>query len=244
MKVDGVLRTRDLAEAGQVGVQQVRNYEASGLIPAAERGPSGYRRYTQRHLAALATARILVAGYGWQRARAIMQGVHRGDLPAALAPIDDHHAELAGQRQRAEQTLAALRALVAPPAVPVPTRPGHQLRVGAAARQVGVRVSALRFWEGQGLLHPLRDERSGYRLYDAQQMRRLRIVALLREQGYDFGAIRATLDQLAAGTPEHAIAAVERRRAAVARAGWACLVATAALHGYIGTHWPDLVAQP
>lgn len=41
------LRTHDLALAGHISVQQVRNYEAKGLIPQAQRSPSGYRLYTQ-----------------------------------------------------------------------------------------------------------------------------------------------------------------------------------------------------
>ena len=47
------LRTHDLALTGHISVQQVRNYEANGLIPKAQRSPSGYRLYTQQHLAAL-----------------------------------------------------------------------------------------------------------------------------------------------------------------------------------------------
>jgi hypothetical protein len=53
------LRTRDLALAGGISVQQVRNYEASGLIPKTQRSPSGYRLYTHHHLAdALCSAYI------------------------------------------------------------------------------------------------------------------------------------------------------------------------------------------
>src|SRR5438067_1532289 len=61
------LRTRDLALTGHISVQQVRNYEASGLIPKAQRSQSGYRLYTQQHLAALKTVKSMVHGYGWQR---------------------------------------------------------------------------------------------------------------------------------------------------------------------------------
>jgi len=43
------LRTRDLALAGHISVQPVRNYEASSLIPKAQRSPSGYRLYYPRH---------------------------------------------------------------------------------------------------------------------------------------------------------------------------------------------------
>jgi DNA-binding transcriptional MerR regulator len=225
----------------------VRNYEASGFIPPAERSPSGYRRYTQKHLVALKTARGLVGAYGWQPARAIMQAVHQGKLSVGLALIDERHAELAGKRRQVEQTLAALRTLAAQSAPPARTRhsqtPHSQaLRVGAAAMQVGVRVSALHFWEQQGLLHPMRDKSSRYRLYDEQQMRCLRVVVLLREVGYGFNVISATLDELAAGQPEKAIAAVEKRRAELARTSWACLAAMSCFQGYISEFWAELCA--
>jgi DNA-binding transcriptional MerR regulator len=124
-----------------------------------------------------------------------------------------------------------------------PTHAVEQLRVGAAARLVGVRVSALRFWEQQGLLQPQRDKHSNYRCYDAHQLRRLRIVALLRQANYDFAAIRTTLDELEAGRPQRALAAVEQRREALARRSWRCLAALAALHSYVETFLGATVAR-
>jgi DNA-binding transcriptional MerR regulator len=233
MMVNGYLRTIDLAQAGHISVQQVRNYEAGGFIPPTERSPGGYRLYTQKHLVALKTARSLFAGYGWQQTRAIMQAVHQDKLSAALALIDERHAELAGKRLQVEQTLATLKILAAQSSPPTTPRPAQRLRVGEAARQVGVRVSALHFWEQQGLLQPVREQNSRYRLYDEQQMGRLQVVALLREAGYDFQAIRITLDELAAGRTERAIAAVEKRHAELARTSWACLTGLASFHGYI-----------
>lgn len=235
-----ILRTKDLAQAGHLSVQQMRNYEALGLLPPAEREPNGYRRYTAKHLAALTTARSLVSGYGWLRTRAIMQAVHAGRLADALALIDARHTELASRRVQLEQTLAALGTLVAQPDSLVGPRHARPLHVGEAAQQVGVRVSAVHFWEQQGLLQPVRDTSSRYRLYDAQQMRRLHVVALLREAGYDFNAIRAALDELAAGQPERAITAVEQRRAELARTSWDALTALAAFRAYVGEYWAEL----
>ncbi len=232
MTVGTYLRTKDLAQAVHISVQQVRNYEASGFIPAVERSPSGYRRYTRQHLVALKTARHLIGGYGWQRAQQIMQAVHQGRLSDALALIDERHAELASTRLQLEQTLAALGVLAAQ--LPSETHShfsGH-LRVGAAARLVGVRVSALRFWEQQGLLRPGRESGSRYRFYDERQLRRLRIVALLRQANYDFDAIRTTLDELEAGQPQRAAAAVERRRSELTSKSWRCLQAMATLYVY------------
>ena len=232
MTINTYLRTKDLAQAVGISVQQVRNFEASGFIPAAERSPSGYRRYTQQHLMALKTARHLIGGYGRQRARQIMQTAHQGRLADALTLIDERHAELARTRLQLEQTLAALSVLAAQLPLEMYSRFSERLRVGAAARLVGVRVSALRFWEQQGLLQPIREGGSNYRLYDEQQLRRLRIVALLRQANYDFAAIRTTLDELEAGQPQRAVAAVEQRRSELAGISWRCLQAIAAFYLY------------
>ena len=235
------LRTVDLARAARISVQQVRNYEASGFIPPAERSKSGYRLYTQRHLAALTTARSLIGGYGWQRTPAIMQAVHQGNLSAALATIDTRHAELASKRLQVEQTLSALHALAAQPAPVQSSRHPQRFRVGEAARQVGVRVSALHFWEQQSLLHPVREQGSRYRLYDEQQMRRLRVVVLLREAGYDFNVILSVLDELAAGRPEKAIVAVEKRREELARTSWVCIEALTFFQRYVSEFCGELL---
>src|SRR5207247_11282430 len=107
------LRPHDLALAGHISVQQVRNYEANGLIPQAQRSPSGYRLYTQQHLAALKTVQSMARGYGWPRTSAIMQALHRGDLSEALATIDERHAELAYQRFQVVRSLCDLRTFAA-----------------------------------------------------------------------------------------------------------------------------------
>jgi DNA-binding transcriptional MerR regulator len=243
MTVSQSLRTSDLAQAARISVQQVRNYEASQFIPPAERSPGGYRLYNELHLTALKTARSLLEGYGWQQARLIMQAVHQGNLPAALALVDERHAELARKRAQVEETLAALRLLAAQSIPAAASRPVTRWRVGEAAAAVGVRVSALHFWEQQGLLHPAREPGSRYRLYDEAQMRRLRVVVLLREAGYDFPAIHTALNEMTAGRPERAIAATEKRRADFARTSWACLTGVSSFQAYVSEFWPDLLAR-
>src|SRR5579885_2946907 len=233
MELRHALRPIDLARAAGISVQQVRNYESLGLLPAASRSKSGYRLYTRRHLAALKTARALIGGYGWPRVPKIMQALHQDDLSAALALIDSRHAELASKRRECEQTLSALHALAAQPEPRQSGRPPQSLRVGEAAREVGVRISALHFWEQQGLVQPTRDKSSRYRLYDAQQMHRLRVVVLLREAGYNFPVIQSVLDELAAGQPEKAIIAIEKRREELMRTSWTCIEALASFQRYV-----------
>ena len=98
---------------------------------------------------------------------------------------------------------------------------------------MSVRVSALHFWEQQGLLHPVREQYSRYRLYDEYQMHRLRVVVLLREAGYNFKVIHSVLDELTAGRSEKAIVAVEKRREELTRTSWLCIKALTSFQHYV-----------
>ncbi|MGH3488797.1 MAG: MerR family DNA-binding transcriptional regulator, partial [Actinopolymorphaceae bacterium] len=165
------LRAVDLARSAGLSVQQVRNYVDEGLLPPVERTSSGYRIFTAAHADALVVARQVIEGHGWQRARKIMAGIHRGDLEAALAVIDLGHAQLDVERAHIDTVLGAFEAIV------TGTRPagGRGLRIGEVARAVGVRTSALRLWEQRGLLRPEREKGTGYRRYEVGELRRAHI---------------------------------------------------------------------
>lgn len=235
------MRPIDLARAVGVSPQTIRGYERVGFLPPAERTPTGQRRFGPRHAQAIQTARTMIAGYGWQNALEIMRAAHQGDQAGMLALVDARHAALARRRQEIDEVLAALRALrqmEAEQEAPAPARRGQPaLTIGEAARQVGVRPSAIRFWEMQGLLQPERDRDSRYRRYRPEQMRRLHMIVLLRNGGYGFEAIRSVLAELSAGAPEQALAAIEGRREELIAASRRCMAATAALWDYL-QDWP------
>jgi len=60
--------------------------------------------------------------------------------------------------------------------------------IGEAARRVGVRVSAVRFYEAQGLVLPV-ERRGGRRRYDQEAIERLAIVGLLKSAGFSLSQI-------------------------------------------------------
>jgi hypothetical protein len=70
-------------------------------------------------------------------------------------------------------------------------------------------------------------------------MRRLRVVVLLRDAGYDFKVIRSVLDELAAGRPEQAIVAVEKRRQELTRTSWSCIEALTSFQHYVSEFGPQ-----
>ncbi|HEV2065937.1 MAG TPA: MerR family transcriptional regulator [Thermomicrobiales bacterium] len=110
------------------------------------------------------------------------------------------------------------------------------MRVGEAARFAGVRLSSVRCWEREGLLHPRRDPESGYRLYDRDDVGRLRIIIVLRDAGYRSDDVRQVLDELRGGNPAAALLRAQRRADELEQVSLACMEATAALWGYLARY--------
>lgn len=233
------LRPIDLARTAGLGVTQIRTYERVGFLPAAERGANGYRHYTADHVEALRVSRILIDGYGWQSALEVMRAVHLGDRPTVYALVNSRHAALDSQRLRIAAALDATDAVLRRSKEVSQARGRSAVRIKEAARTVGVRPSAVRFWERQGLLHPAREPSTEYRLYDAEQLGRLNVIALLRDVGYRFDAIRQVLDELAGGRPDQIRHALDERLETLNQTTWLCITATSALHNYLESALPD-----
>ncbi len=238
------LRGIELAREAGLSVQQLRNYERSGLLPAATRSASGYREFTERHRRALGTARALVKAYGWDEAVMIMTAVHRGDLKTAVARIDHGHARLDREREQIQQALGAFETVVTHPLDADPRmatvldqlRRRGPLRIGHLAEVLGVRTSALRFWERSGLLHPVRDPATGYRVYDRDAARDAHLIKLLREGQFSMEIIRAALAEMRSspeGRPERVGAELNRRDRELDDRSLARLRANAALINYL-----------
>ena len=229
------LRPVDLARMAGLGVTQVRTYERLGFLPPAERGANGYRRYSTSHVEALRVARILITGYGWQNALDVMRAIHLDDGTTVFALVNSRHAALDRQRTRINVALEATDATLGRPTDATTGRSRPWVRIKEAAETVGVRPSAVRFWERQGLLHPEREPSTEYRLYDAEQLSRLNVIALLRDVGYHFDAIREVLDELAGGRPDQIRHALEERLETLDHTTWQCITATSAVHDYMKT---------
>ncbi|MEM7112101.1 MAG: MerR family transcriptional regulator [Chloroflexota bacterium] len=67
------------------------------------------------------------------------------------------------------------------------------LTIGQLAKRVGLRSSALRFYEGEGLLVPNGRSEAGYRLYDETAEERLRLIQRAQRLGFSLADIRTLL---------------------------------------------------
>ena len=227
------MRPVDLASSAGVSTQQVRNLEAAGGLPPAERSASGYRIYREEHLSALHCYQALVPGHGASSARAIMAAVIGGRAEEALETIDAGHAALQQQRRALDATAPAL-ARVTEDLAESPRLPGP-LTIGQLADLLGVRTSALRVWEEAGLLSPARRTGQHHRLYDAEDIRDARVICLLRQGHYRFSRIGPVIEELrgSSGVGSLRLALAERRAALTSRSR-AMLHGAALLHEHLG----------
>lgn len=231
-------QVRSLSTAGigrLVGysTQQVRDLERLRVIPPAERAPNGYRQYRARHLTALRAYRALAEAIGPVQARQLMPELLNGDLVAAAERVDELHVAIADERIRVVEALRALEVAVDEAAAVFASE--DAMAIGELAQALGVRTSALRHWEGEGLVHPFRDAASAARSYGATAITEARIVAALRAGGYGIPAVARVLDQLRDDTmTADAQQILTRRRADLTRRSVALLAAAGALHDLLG----------
>lgn len=72
------------------------------------------------------------------------------------------------------------------------------LTIGALAKRTGLAVSAIRYYEAQGLLDPWRNA-GGQRRFARADLRRLSFIMIAQQFGFTLPQIRAQLDQLPGG---------------------------------------------
>ena len=84
----------------------------------------------------------------------------------------------------------------------------RDVTIGEAARESGVKVTTIRFYEERGLLQAPPRSAGGQRLYGAQEVARLRFIRHARDLGFDMAALADLLDL--AGHPDAPCAGADR----------------------------------
>lgn len=229
------LRPVDLARGHGLSTQAIRNYEESGILPAAGRTPHGYRTYTSLHAAALGAFLALVPGHGHQTATSIMRAVNQGSAEEAFHLIDESHAQLLDDRRTLQAVESALRDLepATGPEPAVVSGSGGTF-IGPLAEQLGIGPATLRKWERAGLVRPRRDPLTGYRVYDEAAVRDARLAHQLRRGGYLLEQIAPLIAQVrAAGGLEPLQAALCDWHGRLSARGRALLTGAAELEAYL-----------
>lgn len=90
---------------------------------------------------------------------------------------------------------------------------GLRLTIGALAKAAGVNVQTIRFYERRGLLKPSTRLSSGYRLYDAECVKRLNFIIQAKGLGFSLDEAKGLLGLRvrSAGNPDMVRVKVEKK---------------------------------
>ena len=195
------LSTSQLAKAVGFHPNTVRRYVEKGFLPPVERSPSGYRRFTERHLDCLRLARLVFSNlypgkaiYG--SGLNLLYVTAGGDLGGALELAYRHLALVQSERAQADVAADLLESWALGTPADAISQP---LQISETARLLGISIDILRNWDRNGLIDIPRDPFNGYRRYGAPELSRLRVIRMLSRAGYSLSAILRMLIQLDRG---------------------------------------------
>jgi DNA-binding transcriptional MerR regulator len=186
------LRTSDLARAVGLHPNTVRRYVDWGLVPPVERSPSGYRRFTHRHLDCLRLARMIYsASYPGRGFRAlgneIIQRAVVEDWPGALEKAHEHLLAVKAELEQANQAANLLEHWAQN--MTADADHGPPLAIGEVSKLLGVSLDVIRNSERNGLITVPRNPHNNYRVFGTKEIERLRIIRMLSKAGYSHMAI-------------------------------------------------------
>ena len=187
--------TSEIAKIAGLHPNTVRRYEEWGLIQKPERKKNGYRVYKDIHIKQFELAKkafeieILQADLRKRMVNAVkLSAVYRFD--EAIELVEEYILIAEQEIEHAKEAAGLCETLYQQPEVK-----DISYKRAQAAKELGLTIDTIRNWEMTGLLTVKRKE-NGYRVYDSNDMNRLRIIRSLRCANYSLSAILRMLNKL------------------------------------------------
>lgn len=190
-------KTSDIAHSFGIHPNTVRLYEELELIPKPERKGNGYRVFTDFHMEQIKLARIALKVEVLQnglrkQAIDIIKTSARGGFNEAISLTKLYLKQIKCEQINAEEAIAITERLLAGDKQEVSDRCLTRKEV---ADDLQISTDALRNWEMNGLLKVKRKQ-NGYRVYNDEDIRRLKIIRTLRLANYSLSAILRLLNTM------------------------------------------------
>lgn len=191
-----IYKTAEVAKLVGLHPNTIRRYEEWGLIPPPERAENGYRSFTDYHIDLIKIAQVAfqieVLQSGLRRKMVdVIKALASYSFEDARALIDDYITLTDQEIARAVEAIRIVEDTLAGKSDEQPI----ELTRSEAADYLEITTDALRNWELNGLLL-VRRKKNRYRIYTADDLRRLKIIRTLRAAKYSLEAILRLLRAL------------------------------------------------
>lgn len=189
-------KTSEIAKIVGIHPNTVRLYEGIGFIPKVNRLENGYRVFTDLHIKQFKIARralsIEVLQNGLRkRAIEIITTSAKMDYDKSLMLVKDYINQLDMEINNAEEAISITKKLLNQDY----ELNGKVLKRKEVSALLDISIDTLRNWEMNGLIKIKRKE-NGYRIYNDEDIRKLKIIRTLRCANYSLSSILRMLNEL------------------------------------------------
>ena len=189
-------KTSEIAEIVGIHPNTVRLYEEIGFIPKVNRLENGYRVFTDLHIKQFKIARralsIEVLQNGLRkRAIEIITTSAKMDYDKSLMLGKGYINQLDMEINNAEEAISITKKLLNQDY----ELNGKVLKRKEVSALLNISIDTLRNWEMNGLIKIKRKE-NGYRIYNDEDIRKLKIIRTLRCANYSLSSILRMLNEL------------------------------------------------
>ncbi len=161
------MRPIDIARQLKISTTTLRGYEERGLLPPVSRSPTGYRIYTEKHLAYFICIREMLLAFGLTFVRTVMAEVKEENIDAALWIANKAQADLWNEKQTYQKTIEILLHNNFKISASI------KMNISKVSKETGIPVSTIRYWEKAGLVLPKRNKENKYRIYTNEHIRQI-----------------------------------------------------------------------
>ena len=170
------MRPIDIARKLKISTTTLRSYEELGLLPPVVRYASGYRNYTDEHIAYFVCIREMLPGFTLVRIAQMLKEVMATRIEAALWLANKAQAELRQEKNISEKIMLHL---IQKNEISVGTE-AELFTINEVSLETGVPASTIRYWDKVGLIAVERATENNYRLFTAKHIRQILIIYALK----------------------------------------------------------------
>ncbi|WP_306036387.1 MerR family DNA-binding transcriptional regulator [Paenibacillus odorifer] len=183
-----------IAKKLNVSTTTLRRYEDQGLVPEVPRTPSNRRCYTDIHVQAFITIRALLQGYEIPVVYDVMRKIKARQIEDALWSINQEQFNTQTEKHRLEDVLRMFRNADLSKYNDLEVT--NAMTIGEVAQMAGVKPSAIRHWEQEGLITSNRNKDNGYRVYTITELRKIILISSLRKTVYYIENMKQLLNEI------------------------------------------------
>nr|WP_245596182.1 MerR family DNA-binding transcriptional regulator [Paenibacillus taiwanensis] len=170
-----------MAAKFMISTSTIRNYEAKGLIPPAERSANGYRIYTNKHAAYLSCIRAMIPAFGMEVTSEVIRCLQQDKPQDALWIIREKEVALYKEKQKLERLIQDIRIYNIENKSPYAE---STFSMNEASELTQASKSAIRYWDEAGYVRADRNPNNRYRQYSGSHLLKIRLIQMLQSSVY------------------------------------------------------------